>query len=331
MSLKRLFAAGCVAASLGFSGPAAAAESLAEVAVAFQQRVEAAAHAMKENPRLADLSHERRRGIVHFVAGNMLFALLHEMGHTHITEMGLPVLGREEDAADAFAVVTMLKIGNAISHDILVEAASGWFMSAYRDEREHTKLAYYDVHGLDRQRAFQIVCLMVGSDPEKFSDLATKVGIPEDRQSTCRGDYSNAVWSWDLVMKPHLRAPDQPKTDITVTYGKAEGDLGCFEESFRLIRLLETVADQAADEFTWRRTFELRMQTCGGPSAYWDIMSRRLTLCYELAEEFARLYREYGHKFELPRYNTVSHPNVPTARHMMPPPPGELPRVQGLR
>ena len=38
-----------------------------------------------------------------FVTGNMLFALAHEMGHVFITEMGLPVLGQEEDAADAHA------------------------------------------------------------------------------------------------------------------------------------------------------------------------------------------------------------------------------------
>jgi hypothetical protein len=36
---------------------------------------------------------------VEFVAGNMLFVLLHELGHAAITEMGLPVLGRMEDAA----------------------------------------------------------------------------------------------------------------------------------------------------------------------------------------------------------------------------------------
>src|SRR5262249_9977283 len=155
----------------------------------------------------------------------------------------LPVLGRDEDAADSFAVVTMLKVGTAMSDDVLVDAATGWFLSALRDEKEHIKLEFYDAHGLDRQRAYNIVCLMVGSDPVRFKTLADKVAMPPERQGTCQGDYSNASWSWTTLMKPHLRAPAQPKTPITVTYGKGEGHLAALEKSFRAIQLLETVAD----------------------------------------------------------------------------------------
>jgi Putative metallopeptidase len=35
----------------------------------------------------------------------MLFVLLHEMAHAAITQMGLPVVGKMEDAADSFAAV----------------------------------------------------------------------------------------------------------------------------------------------------------------------------------------------------------------------------------
>ena len=49
-----------------------------------------------------DLSLDRRRGLVEFVAGNMLYVLLHEMGHVHITEMGLPVLGRDDACSRYF-------------------------------------------------------------------------------------------------------------------------------------------------------------------------------------------------------------------------------------
>ena len=36
------------------------------------------------------------------------------------------------------------------------------------------------------------------------------------------------------------------------------------------------------------------MQTCGFPDARWDVATNKLTLCYELAVEFADLYRDYG-------------------------------------
>jgi len=302
MSTKFAFRAAGLIWLLLFSANPASAQYAAEKALAFQQRVDEAARMMDNSPRLRDLSHERRRGIVLFVTGNMLFTLLHEIGHAHITEMGLPVLGREEDAADSFAVVTMLKVGSSFSHDVLVQATMGWFLSAYRDEKEGVKLPFYDVHGLDRQRAFQIVCLMVGSDPDKFRDLAEKIDMPEERQSSCQGDYSNASWSWETLMKPHRRAPARAKTKIEAVYGKGEGDLQAFEESFRMLRLLETVADRASEEFVWRRPFRLEMQTCGGPNAQWDVATRKLTLCYEMGAEFAQLYRQYGERIPLPRY-----------------------------
>jgi hypothetical protein len=138
----------------------------------------------------------------------MLFALLHEIGHAHIQEMGLPVLGHEEDAADLYAITALLKAGTEVSHNVLVAATEGWFLSATRNEKQNTPLAFYDEHGMDRQRAHGIICMMVGSDPDKFSDLAK---MPDDRQASCAGDYSNASWSWEMALKPHLRAPDQPK------------------------------------------------------------------------------------------------------------------------
>jgi hypothetical protein len=147
---------------------------------------------------------------------------------------------------------------------------------------------------------------MVGSDPDRFKVLADKIAMPEERQSSCRGDFSNAVWSWNMVMKPHLRANNQPKTPITVTYGKAEGDLAPIEKSFRAMQLLETVADQSSDEYVWRRPFALEMQSCGAPSAFWDVATQRLTLCYEMAADFAMLYRAYGEEMQLPLYRSTA-------------------------
>ena len=79
---------------------------------AFQSRVDAVVLALRESdPRFKSLSPEAAQGLVEFVSGNMLFVLLHELGHAVITQMGLPVLGRMEDAADTFAVFMLLQMG----------------------------------------------------------------------------------------------------------------------------------------------------------------------------------------------------------------------------
>jgi hypothetical protein len=224
----------------------------------------------------------------------MLFVLLHEMAHVSITQMGLPVLGRMEDAADTYATLRLIRSGSNFSHRVLTEAAQGWFMADRRDQKAGDKVAYYDDHGFNQQRAYQIVCLMVGSDDEKFKDLAKETKLPEERQDTCAGDYHNARYSWDLVLKPHRRSPDQPKTRIDVVYGPAEGRAARAQQVNRSILLLETVAEHAAEEFAWPAPFTLEMQSCGYPNARWDLSVHKLIVCYELAIDFADLYRGYG-------------------------------------
>jgi hypothetical protein len=261
----------------------------------FQTRIDAAALALREtNPRFKGASAEYVQGLAEFVSGNMLFVLLHEMAHVSITQMGLPVLGRMEDAADTYAALRLIRSGSKFSHRVLTEAAEGWFMADRRDQKTGDKVAYYDDHGLNQQRAYQIVCLMVGSDDEKFKDLAKETKLPEERQDSCAGDYSNAAFSWDLVLKPHRRTPDQPKTKIDVVYGPAEGRAAVAQRVNRSIRLLETVAEHASDEFAWPAPFTLEMQSCGLSNARWDLSTHKLTVCYELAAEFADLYRGYG-------------------------------------
>jgi hypothetical protein len=257
--------------------------------------VEAAAAAVREsNPKFKGSSPEYVQGLVEFVSGNMLFVLYHELAHATITQMGLPVLGKMEDAADTFATLRLIRVGSDFSRRVLANAAKGWFLADRRDRKTGDKVEYYDEHGLNQQRAYQIVCLMVGSDDEKFKDLAQDTKLPEDRQDTCAGDYSNAAYSWDLVLKPNRRAADQPSTKIDVIDGPAEGRAAVAQRVNSSIRLLETVAEHAADDFVWPAPFALEMQTCGFPNARWDLESHKLIMCYELAADFADLYRDYS-------------------------------------
>jgi hypothetical protein len=262
---------------------------------AFQDRIDVAVRALRgSDPKFKDLPEQHVQGLVAFVSGNMLFVLLHELGHAAITRMGLPVLGRMEDAADSFATLMLLRAGSDFSHRVLTAAAQGWFLADRRDQQTGAKLAFYGEHGLNQQRAFQIVCMMVGSDEVKFKDLAEETKLPQARQDTCLGDYSNAAFSWDLLLRPHRRSSELPKTSIDVGYGPAEGRAAIAERVARAIRLLETVADRASDELAWPPPLTLEMRSCGFPNAIWDLRVRTVTLCYEIAIEFADLYGDFA-------------------------------------
>jgi hypothetical protein len=97
-----------------------------------------------------------------------------------------------------------------------------------------------------------------------------------------------------MVLKPHLRSPDQPKTKIDVVYGEGKGPLEAGARALRSVMLLETVAERTADALVWPAPFTLEMQSCGFPNAQWVPDTHKLTLCYELAADFADLYRDYG-------------------------------------
>src|SRR3954453_16991292 len=227
------------------------------------------AHMFQNDPRYnRGKPPQQNQGGVEFVPGNVLFVLAHETGHALISVFEIPVIGREEDAADALATVVALKMGNSFADRVVVNAARGWFLSDQRDRKEGIPSAFYDEHGLDLQRAYNIVCLMVGGAPEKFTALAHEVKLPEQRQKTCKFDFSNAEWSWEEVLKPHTRKPEEPKTNIQVSYAPTQ-EYAALSEIGRKLQILESVAEWLSEDFAWKIPISLEMQECGSAGARW--------------------------------------------------------------
>jgi hypothetical protein len=252
------------------------------------------ARRLANEPRLRGLSAQKRQERVEFVVGNLIFVLAHELGHAVISELDLPVLGREEDTADVYAIIKALRVvGSEFSHRILVRATRAWFMSARRDRRDGEEPTYYQRHGLDEQRAYHIVCLMVGSDPVRFKELADEHNLPDDRRRSCGWDYDTAARSWERVMGPHMRAADQSKAQIDINYGDAPAPLAVVARSLREIRFVEHMAEYAAERYLWPAPIKMEMRSCGEAGARWTIPTRTLHVCYEMVDEFVELFNEH--------------------------------------
>jgi hypothetical protein len=278
-----------------------------------EARLEAAVVAISTHPRVKDMPRDKLKATTEFMLGNTLFALMHEMAHGLITDLGLPVLGREEDAADAFATVMMLSMKNAVTHRVLVNAAKGWMISDRRSRDSGDAAVFYDAHGLDLQRAYNIICLMVGSDPDQFDDLANETNLPEDRRGTCQGDYSNASWSWNKALEPFQRAPELEPMKYPIVFGKPEGSLDIFKQAFEASDIAGYVA-AFAGRYAWRHGFGIEVRMCGEPGASWSLPERKMIFCYELADDFVQLYKLHG---EDPLAK-LSPPLTPTSRSGQP-------------
>jgi hypothetical protein len=278
-------------AAVSLHGPAANAQQTAEHQARFVSGIDRAVKALDNVPRLKKLSPQAKRQLVEFVLGNTLFVMAHEMGHGLINEMNMPVLGGEEDAADSFAIINALKIGTEFSERVLIVAGEGLVLSAKRDKKEGNPLSFYDEHGLDPQRAYKVVCFMVGSNPEKFKQLANDTKLPEERQKSCKYEWENTAWSWEEMLKKHLRSAGQPRVAVKVEYQ----DNNKFATQTQILRdmgLLETIAEHTADRFAWPKPFTIEARSCGMANARWS--QRVLTLCYELPNEFIELFLNYS-------------------------------------
>lgn len=129
------------------------------------------------------------------------FILAHEFGHALIANYELPVLGKEEDAADAISTVVLLNVPNGAQY--AASAASFWADFSDRQEPPAV-LEYADQHSLDLQRAFDILCWTAGSSEQSFEEVAELEALPESRLETCRAEYEQLAGSMEKVLRPHL-------------------------------------------------------------------------------------------------------------------------------
>ena len=71
--------------------------------------------------------------------------------------------------------------------------------------------------------------------------------------------------------------------------GAASGELAPIRDLLKTVGLLETLRDFVVRNFAFPRKLTFEAKTCGEPNAWWDPARRRLTLCYELVQDYAKL------------------------------------------
>ena len=133
------------------------------------------------------------------VSGTVAFVLIHEVGHALVNVLDLPVLGREEDAADGLGALLL-----ADDPESAYWAAEYW---RQKDDFGDTGLLkmlgrtvspFFDEHGLDEQRYYNLLCWVYGADPSNRDSLGQR--IPSSRASRCPQEYQQLKASWAHVL-----------------------------------------------------------------------------------------------------------------------------------
>nr|WP_298144852.1 DUF4344 domain-containing metallopeptidase [uncultured Pseudomonas sp.] len=234
---------------------------------------------------------------VRFVTANAEFTLLHEMGHLLISELQLPVLGREEDAADQLGFMGLFLLHDRQHDDDfytkLLDVADYWRLEWQRNKPEQEQVREWDSHSLDAQRFFNLACLAYGSDPKHLEWIITQTGLPDERAFYCQDEYLQAQYAVDWIREHFSRPAEQPiRHRIQVTYESPPHYLQGASQLLEKIRAsgeLEAIANRASETFALPRDLKLIVTACGSADAWFNRNSGELTLCYERILYFREL------------------------------------------
>lgn len=133
------------------------------------------------------------------VLGATMFGFFHEVGHGLIDVLDLASTGPEEDAADELATLTLIGAGDEGVH----MAVSGAYWFKLQAKSGHTT-PFWDEHSFDEKRFYNIICLIYGSDPRKYSGFITSGNLPVQRAQRCPDEYVKKKKAWEKLLGPHL-------------------------------------------------------------------------------------------------------------------------------
>jgi hypothetical protein len=117
------------------------------------------------------------------VVGPFLDTTLHEFAHALFDILFIPILGREEDAADQVAAYIYLKLSDVEVKRLVYGTAYNYLavQAKTADSAQTAKEFLQDssgAHSFPSQRAHNLLCVAYGAKPKLFSDVITKGHLP---------------------------------------------------------------------------------------------------------------------------------------------------------
>jgi hypothetical protein len=138
------------------------------------------------------------------ILGPVLDTFLHETGHAVFHMLQIPVLGREEDAADQFSAFITLRLSKDEARRMILGSAYQYQLHMPGPQVTVPIQAFSDEHSLPAQRAYIILCIAYGSDKKLFSDIVEKDFLPKERAESCEGEYEDLAFAMTKLISPHI-------------------------------------------------------------------------------------------------------------------------------
>ncbi|MBF0347490.1 MAG: hypothetical protein HQL81_07460 [Magnetococcales bacterium] len=131
------------------------------------------------------------------------WVVYHELAHAFVDLFNLPVLGREEDAADALA--TLLAIELVEDGGRMALTAADLLARVAANAKNTPNASFWNEHTVDQQRFSQVVCWVYGSDTTTFAPLANSGTIPHQRAQRCPDAFSTMAQGWWRLLDRYIK------------------------------------------------------------------------------------------------------------------------------
>jgi len=138
------------------------------------------------------------------MVGQFFYVFAHEMGHAMFDVLGVPIFGREEDAADNFATYLMLRFGDPESRALITGAAYSYKNYVQGSQVTVPLAAFSDAHSAPAQRFYNLLCTAYGSDPTRYGDFVEKGYLPKSRVGSCAREYNTTAFAFRETIAPHV-------------------------------------------------------------------------------------------------------------------------------
>ncbi|MEZ5669824.1 MAG: DUF4344 domain-containing metallopeptidase [Alphaproteobacteria bacterium] len=225
-----------------------------------------------------------------FVVNNTIGTLYHEIGHAFVDLYRLPVLGREEDAADSLSTLLMLEEQpDEVLDQMMLDASDVYWLSDAESQQGGYLPDYSDVHGLDLQRYYAMVCVVYGSDPERFQELADYAELEPERQESCSFDYTQAYDSWWQLLEPHLQGNEEAAGSVQLVFDEPAPENAALADLAQGSAELEQTVADLNDVFALPQDLVVRFAECDEENAWYDPADQSITMCYQIMASFLRL------------------------------------------
>jgi hypothetical protein len=136
------------------------------------------------------------------ILGPTMEVFLHEVSHAIFDLLKIPILGREEDAADQLAAFLLLQLNKDEVRRAVMGTGYMYLQEALAYSPDLRQ--YADAHGSPAQRFYNLICLAYGADPVLFADAVEKDILPKSRAEDCAAEYEQSAYAFRTLIEPHL-------------------------------------------------------------------------------------------------------------------------------